>query len=322
MVGPSAKRMGATEWFLLLALSVLWGAAFFFGKVAVGELPPLTVVLGRVSLGAAALIVLVHAFGGRMPRDLRVWRAFLAMGILNNVIPFSLIFWGQTQIASGLASILNATTPLFAVVFAHMLTRDERLTPARFAGVATGIGGVVAMIGPQVLDGLGTGILAQAACLTASASYALSGIYGRRFQAMGVPPMATAAGQVTCSTMLMLPIVMIVDRPWTLAMPSPATWGALVALALVCTALAYVIFFRILATAGATNLALVTFLIPVSAILLGTLLLGERLEVRHFAGMGLIALGLAAIDGRLPAALRNLAGRGIRALAAGGPVEK
>jgi drug/metabolite transporter (DMT)-like permease len=305
MAEPAARRMGATEWFLLLALSVLWGRAFFFGKVAVGELPPLTVVLGRVSLGAVALIAVVHVLGGRMPRDLGVWRAFLVMGTINNVIPFSLIFWGQTQIASGLASILNATTPLFAVVFAHVLTRDERLTSMRFAGVAIGIGGVAAMIGPQALDGLGTGVLAQAACLAASAVYALAGIYGRRFRAMGVPPLATAAGQVTCSTALMLPVVLIVDRPWTLAMPGPAAWGALAGLALVCTALAYVIFFRILATAGATNLTLVTFLIPVSAILLGTLLLGERLEPRHFAGMGLIALGLAAIDGRLPAALRG-----------------
>ncbi|HEV7368918.1 DMT family transporter [Arenibaculum sp.] len=314
--------MGASEWFLLLALSVLWGGAFFFGKVAVGELPPLTVVLGRVSLAAVALVAVVHALGGRMPRDLRVWGAFLVMGAINNVIPFSLIFWGQTQIASGLASILNATTPLFAVVFAHVLTRDERMTPARLVGVAVGIGGVVAMIGPQALDGLGTDVLAQAACLGASAVYALAGIYGRRFKAMGVPPLVIAAGQVTCSSVLMLPLVLLVDRPWTLAMPSPAAWGALVGLALACTALAYVIFFRVLATAGATNLLLVTFLIPVSAILLGTLVLGERLEPRHFVGMALIALGLAAIDGRLPAALRSLAGWGAGARATGGQGEE
>jgi drug/metabolite transporter (DMT)-like permease len=218
------------------------------------------------------------------------------MGLLNNLIPFSLIFWGQTHIASGLASILNSTTPLFTAVLAHFLTRDERLTANRLAGVLAGLAGVVVMIGPDVLVGLRANVLAQSAVLCAALSYALAGIYGRRFR--GTPPLVTAAGQVTSTSVLLLPVVLLADRPWTLPLPGARTWAAVAGLALLCTALAYVIYFRILAVAGATNLLLVTFLIPVSALLLGGLVLGERLEPRHFGGMGLIALGLAAMDGR------------------------
>jgi drug/metabolite transporter (DMT)-like permease len=219
--------------------------------------------------------------------------------VLNNIIPFSLIVWGQTHIASGLASILNATTPLFAVIAAHLLTTDEKMTGGRLVGVIVGFLGVALMIGPSVLSNLGANLLAQLAVLGGAVSYSIAGIFGRRFRRMGLPPLLPAAGQVTASAVLMLPVALIVDKPWTLAMPSAETWMALFGLAFLATALAYVIFFRILATAGATNLMLVTFLIPVSAILLGALVLGEVLASKHFAGMALIAVGLAAIDGRL-----------------------
>jgi drug/metabolite transporter (DMT)-like permease len=218
------------------------------------------------------------------------------MGALNNLLPFSLIFWGQTQIASGLASILNSTTPLFTVVLAHFFTRDERLTTNRLTGVLFGLLGVAVMLGPDALYGLHANMLAQIAVLGAAICYAFAGIFGRRFR--GAPPLVTAAGQVGATSVMMLPIVLIADRPWTLPMPSLQTFGAVVALALLSTALAYVIYFRILAVAGATNLLLVTFLIPVSALLLGMSILGERLDLRHFGGMALIAFGLAAIDGR------------------------
>ena len=288
--------MGGTEWLLLIALSVLWGGSFFFTEVALTALPPFTVVLGRVGFAACALLLLVPLSGHRLPRTLRPWGVFLVLGGLNNLIPFSLIAWGQTEIASGLASILNATTPLFTVVLAHLLTRDERLTPARLAGVLAGLAGVVLMIGPAALTGLGSAVLAQGACLGAALSYALAGIFGRRLRV--TPPLVTAAGQVTMSTLLVLPLALAVDRPWTLPLPGPATWSALIGLALLSTALAYVIYFRILARAGATNLLLVTFLIPVSALGLGIGLLGEQLAPGHLGGMALIALGLAAIDGR------------------------
>ncbi len=308
--------MRPREWALLITLSLLWGGSFFFAEVALEALPPLSVVFARVAIGALALLVLVHAAGLRLPRELRLWRAFFVMGALNNLIPFSLIVWGQTAITGGLAAMLNATTPLFTVVLAHLLTRDERMTLAKLAGVAAGFLGVAIMIGPEVLGGLGIGglgigglgigglaiaVLAQLAVLAAALSYAFAGIYGRRFRA--TPPLITATGQVTASTVMLCPLALMVDRPWTLALPEPAvTWavlGALLGLGLLSTAAAYVIYFRILASAGATNLLLVTFLIPVSAILLGVMVLSEQLTAAQLAGMGLIALGLAAIDGRV-----------------------
>ena len=238
---------------------------------------------------------------------------FVVMAILNNVIPFSLILWGQTQIASGLAAILNACAPLFTAVLAHYLTRDERLTPRRVAGVLVGLGGVVLMLGPDALRGAAGGggldgaVLAEFAVLGAGVSYACAGVFGRRFA--GTPPLVTATGQVLASTVLILPVALLVDRPWTLASPGAPTWLALLGVAGISTALGYVVYFRILATAGATNLLLVTLLMPVIALLLGGLALGERLAPRHLGGMALIAAGLALIDGRV------LAWRGRRARA-------
>lgn len=293
--------MHAREWSLLVLLSILWGGSFFFAKVALAELGPFTVVFFRVGLAALALNIMASAVGQSLWRASTPWRQLVVMGALNNALPFSLIFWGQTTITSGLASILNATTPLFTVLVAHALTRDERMTVRKLFGVLAGLAGVAILIGPD----LGGSIWGQIACLAAALSYAFAGVYGRRFQAMGVAPMQAAAGQVTASAMLILPIMLFVDRPWELASPpSGIVWAALAGLALLSTALAYVLYFRILAAAGATNLLLVTFLIPVTAILLGAAFLGERLELRQFAGMALIGLGLAAIDGRITARLR------------------
>jgi drug/metabolite transporter (DMT)-like permease len=299
-----ARAMRAGEWGLLVFLSGLWGGSFFFVEVALVELPPVTTVALRVAGGALVLLAVLRLAGVALPRGLPVWRAFLVIGVLNNAIPFSLIAWGQTEIAGGLASILNATTPLFAVVLAQFLTRDEKLTPSRLGGAATGFAGVVAMIGPDALAGLGGALAAQLACLLAAFSYALAGIYGRRFRRLGVAPLATAAGQVIASSLVLVPLALLVERPWTLAPPGAATWSAIAALVVLSTALGYVLYFRILAAAGATNILLVTFLVPASAILLGAVFLGERLEPRHFAGMALIGAGLALIDGRLPARLR------------------
>lgn len=292
----NVKTMGPVEWSLLIALSVLWGGSFSFNKVALAELYPFTVVLGRVSVAAVVLNLMVRATGQRMPASPRLWGSFLVMGLLNNFLPFSLILWGQTQIPSALASILNATTPLWTVVLAHFFTADERLTPNRLSGVLFGLMGVV-VIGPDVLMGLGLNVLAQLAVVGAAISYAFAGIYGKRFK--GVSPIVTAAGQLTCTTLMMIPVALFVDRPWLLPMPTLKTWGALLALALLSTAVAYAIYFHLLSTAGATNLLLVTFLIPVSALVLGTTFLGEQLSPRALVGMGLIGLGLATMDGRL-----------------------
>ncbi|MGJ4858395.1 DMT family transporter [Labrys sp. La1] len=296
--------MGPVEWGLLLTLSLLWGGSFFFTGIAIKALPPFTIVLLRVGLAALILLAVLSFHGQSLPREPRLWAAFFGMGLLNNVTPFCLIVWGQTEIASGLAAILNATTPLWTVIAAHFLTAEERMTGNRLAGVMIGLSGVALMVGPQALADLGAQFAAQCAVLGAAISYALAAIFGRRFKALGVAPMVTATGQVTASTLMLVPVAILVDQPWTLAMPGPTVWAAILALAALSTALAYVLYFRILTTAGATNLALVTFLIPISAILLGALVLGERLELKHFAGMALIGLALVAIDGRLFRRLR------------------
>jgi drug/metabolite transporter (DMT)-like permease len=297
--------MTPREWATLVGLAAVWGGSYFFNAVAVAGLPVLTVVVGRVALAALILVAIMRLAGGRMPADRRVWAAFFGMGLLNNAVPFSLIVWGQQHLASGVAAILNASTPLFSVVLAHALTRDERLTAGRLAGTVVGFAGVAVMIGGDAVAALGGAVGAEVACLAAAVSYALAGIFGRRFRSMGVAPMTVAAGQVVASTALLLPPMLLIDRPWTLPPPGMASVGAVLALAAISTAFAYVLYFRLLATAGATNLLLVTLLVPVTAILLGVLLLGEILLPEQVAGMATIGLGLALIDGRPWRALRR-----------------
>ena len=299
------RAMGPREWAMLIALSVLWGGSFFFNAVAVKELPPFTIVFLRVGLAAALLNAALPLLGLRLPSAPRIWVAFFGMGLLNNAVPFMLFVWSQTHIASGLASILNATTPLFTVLVAHVFTGDEKLTGNRLLGVLLGLAGVTVMIGPQALAGraiadLGGDTLAELACLGAALSYACAGVYGRRFKRLGVAPLLTATGQVTASAILLAPITAFAERPWTLPIPSWAGFGAILGLAVFSTALGYLLYFRLLSTAGATNLLLVTFLLPVSTLVLGTLILAEPIVPSELLGMALIGLGLVAIDGRWP----------------------
>lgn len=291
--------MGSTEWALLLSLAVLWGSSFFFNGIGARELPAMTFVWLRVAVASAALLVTLRLLGLTMPSG-RVWLAFLGMGMLNNVLPFVLIVWGQHRIASGLAAILNATTPVFTVLVAHALTGDEKLNISKGLGVLIGFAGAIIVVGPDTLFGLGGPVTPQLACLGAALSYAFAGVFGRRFKAMGIAPITTATGQVCASTLLLLPLMLLIDRPWTLPVPHAATWSAVAGIGLLSTALGYVIYFRILAVAGATNLLLVTFLIPLTAILLGAAVLHESLLPHHIAGMAVIGLALACIDGRLP----------------------
>jgi drug/metabolite transporter (DMT)-like permease len=284
------------EWFLLVVLSVLWGGSFFLSDVAVAELRPFTLVLGRVAIAAIVLNLMVVARGQKLPSSLKTWGSFCVMAALNNAIPYSLVFWGQMQIASGLTSVLNATTPLWTALLAHFLTEDERLTARRLSGVLFGLAGVAIVIGPDAFRGLTLNLLAQLAVVGSAVCYALGGIYGKRLR--GISPPVVAAGQLTCTTLMMLPLVVWVDRPWRSPMPGAATWAALLALGLLGTAAAYLIYFRLLASTGATNLLLVSMLIPVSALWLGAAVLGERLETRHWVGMAIVALGLIIIDGR------------------------
>ena len=284
---------------MLLTLSLLWGGSFFLVEIVISDLPPLTIVFLRVFLAAVVLWLFAIVIGLGPPLTIEAWKAFLIMGLLNNVIPFTLIVWGQIHIASGLASILNATTPLFTVVVAGILLADERTTSIKLIGVTVGFLGVVLMIGPSALSGLGTDVLAQIAILGAAVSYAFAGVFGRRFKAMGINPVVTAAGQVTASSLILAPVAIYIDRPLSLEIPGIEVIAAIIGLAILSTAVAYILYFRILASAGATNLLLVTFLIPISAILLGSLVLGESLELIHYLGMALIGFGLSAIDGRL-----------------------
>ena len=306
MNGKINIRMGGREWAILVFLSVLWGGSFFFIDVAVRELAPFTLVLLRVAIAAAILLVVLRLTGRPLPFARETVMPFLLLALLNNAVPFSLFAWGQQHIASGLASILNATTPLWAVLVAHLFTEDERATPLKVAGVAVGFAGVAAMIGGDLLLELGgASLLAQLACLGATLCYALAGVHARRFRRMGVPPITVTAGQLCASVLIMLPLVLLFEAPWQAAAAGAGTWASMLALAAFCTALAYILYFRLIETAGATNAILVTFLIPVTAILLGATLLNEVLELRHFLGMAMIAAGLALIDGRLFARRRR-----------------
>lgn len=297
----TGHTMSAFEWLLLIGLSVLWGGSFFFNGVAVRELPTFTVVVGRVALAAVILLMVMRATRQRMPTGAHIWRAFIVMGVLNNAIPFGLIVWGQQHIASGLAAILNATTPLFTVLVAHFVTTDERLSGRRLVGVLLGLVGVVVLVGPDWLFAAGGDLGGQVAILGAALSYGFASLYGRRFASLGVAPMASATGQVCGSSLVLLPVMLLIDRPWLLSMPSAATLLALFGLASLSTALAYILYFRILATAGATNLMLVTLLLPVTAMVLGVAFLDEAIRTQDVLGMVIIGLGLVVLDGRVVA---------------------
>ncbi|QRM56008.1 DMT family transporter [Sinorhizobium sp. BG8] len=296
------QNMNATTWALLGFLGLIWGCSFFFARVAVGHVPPATLVLLRVSLAAVALHLYVAGRFGLYRTLAQRWREFLVLGLVNNAVPHTLIFLGQTQIGAGLAAILNATTPIFTVLIANRLTEDEKMTPARVGGCLLGLLGTAVLIGPGALAPF-TGetgappLWAVMAPIGAAACYGFAATYGKRFKT--VAPPVTAAGQLTASTLLMLPVSLAVDRPWHLPVPPMNAILAVLALALVSTAFAYILFFRIMAKAGATNTSLVTLLVPPSAILAGMLFLGEEMSINVALGMLLILSGLLVLDGRL-----------------------
>jgi drug/metabolite transporter (DMT)-like permease len=294
--------MGSKEWSLILILSMIWGGSFFFIEVAVAEMTPLTIVWFRVTIAALVLLGYVYFSGRTLPASPRILGSFFILGALGNVIPFSLIVWGQQYIEGGLAAILNATTPIFSVILAHFFTTDEQLTTNRMVGVLVGWIGVAVLIGIDSLRGFGMYVIGQTAVLGAALSYACAAIYGRRFQAISPP--VVSAGMLTCSALMMIPLALIFEEPFALS-PSLTAWGALLGLSVISTSLAYIIYFRILATSGATNSLLVTFLIPITAILLGVFVLGEQFRWNAFGGMALIFTGLMLIDGRMIAKLRR-----------------
>jgi drug/metabolite transporter (DMT)-like permease len=296
--------MTARLWGLLLILSLVWGSSFFLMAVALQGFPPLTIVLVRVVLAAMVLVAACRLLGLALPHTRQGWIACAGMGLLNNAIPFTLIVMGQQHIPSGLAAVVNAATPVFMVLTAHLLTTDEKLTPNRLAGTLAGLLGVAILAGPALLDaGQGQEALGIALCLGACLSYGLCGVWSRRLKRVDLPPLGAAAGQCLCSALMMAPLALAIDQPWALPTPPLAAVLALVVLGIFATALAYALFFGILARAGATNTSLVTLLVPVTALLLGAFVLEEALAPRHLAGMAVIALGLLLIDGRVLARL-------------------
>lgn len=301
MSKPPTLKMDAKSTFMLLVLAAMWGGSFFLGELALREVPPLTITLHRVMWALPFLALIVVYNKTPLPRSPRIWGAYLVMGALNNALPFSLIFWGQTQIESGLASILNATTAMFAAVVAGLLLRDEPLTAKKIIGATLGIAGVAFIMGPSALTEFNPSNLAQLAILGATLSYAFAGVWGKTALA-SQPPLMNALGMLIGSTVLMIPIVLIFDGRPSVDL-SATTWAALLGLATVSTALAYVLYFAILARAGAANLLLVTLLIPAVAIGLGVLFLGEDMGFEAWIGFGIIALGFAVTDGRLFSAL-------------------
>jgi drug/metabolite transporter (DMT)-like permease len=278
------NRMGAGEWGLLIILSVLWGASFLFMGILVKELPPLTISASRLTIAS----LLIGILASRRPKNLP-WRELLILGVLNNTIPYALILWGQRYVSSSVASIINSTSPFFTSIFAHFLTDDEKINKFSMMGISLGFSGVLAM----AWDLQGS-LIGELAIITAVICYSYATVYGRRFYSMGLSPLDIAFGQLSTAAATSIPLA-ILERPW-LAMPSQRAWVSIIGISFFSTALAYLIFFRILERAGATNANLVTLLIPVTATLLCTAFLGERLELRHIVGMCLIMTGLLIMN--------------------------
>jgi drug/metabolite transporter (DMT)-like permease len=293
--------MSPSQWLLLVVLSVLWGGSFFCVGVAVRELPALTLVLARVGLAALTLLPLVWTAGLRRPSTWQAWMPFLGMSVLNNVAPFLLIANGQKEVASGLAAVVNASTPVWALLAGRLLGGDGPMPPHKLIGALIGIAGVAALVGPEALLGMRSSAWGMLLILGGAMCYGLSALWGRRLREE--PPLLTAFCQLFCSTLLLAPVTLLVDRPWTLPLPSWQASAAILALAVLSTALAYIVFFRILAVSGPANAMLVTLLNPVSAILLGVLVLGETLLARHVLGAVVIASALIVIDGRIAGAI-------------------
>ena len=299
-VSPPAsgqRSMSLFNWAQLLLLGAIWGGSFFFARIAVAEIHPLTLVLFRVAIAAAALHIYLLARGPSFRLALPIAGSFFILAILNNVIPFSLIFAGQTAMGAGLAAVLNATTPFWTILIANAVTSDEKFSLNKVSGILLGIAGTAIMVGPGLLAGLGGPVWAKFAMIGASLSYAVALVFARRFKA--VPPVIVATGQLTASTIIMVPVVLFWSGTAGLFAASPPVWAAVFALALLSTAFAYILYFSLIGSAGATNASLVTLIVPVSAILLGFLFLGEHLEYFEVFGMALIGFGLVTIDGRL-----------------------
>ncbi len=292
-------RLDAKGWGMLLLLSILWGGSFLFVEIGLEELPPVSIVAFRVTFAAIAAIILLKVTSQPFPRDFSLWRSFLLMGLVNNVMPFMLIVWGQQYVLGGVAAILNASTPVFAVLVAQVFTSDEKLTLEKTVGLIVAIIGVVIVIGLDVVANFSMNNLGQFAILAAGISYAVASVFGRRFGKAGIAPLTVTTGQLTIATLVLVPLAFWFDGDLLQRSMSLRVVWAMIGLAIVSTTLAYLLYFKLIATAGATNATLVTILVPVSAIVLTWALLGEQLPSSALEGMLVIAAGLLILDGRI-----------------------
>jgi drug/metabolite transporter (DMT)-like permease len=290
------QKIDTQSWVLLLTLSVIWGGSFLFIGIAVKELPPLLIVLARVAIAAALLVPAHLLIIGPLPRDVKTWIACGGMSIMNNVVPFTAISWGQQYIESGLASVINSTTPMFAALF-MALAGLEGITLRKVFALGLGLLGVLVLKG-EGLGSLGAQTLGILAVVLASASYGLSAPWSKR-KLQGIPPLTAATCQLLGSTAIMSLVVFVFADPARYALASQKTWIALALLAAVSTSLAYLLFFRIIARSGPSFVSLVTMIIPVSAILMGFAFLNERLSAQEITGALIIGLALLLIDGRV-----------------------
>lgn len=296
--------LSSRDWGILTILALVWGSSFFLIELGLTGFGPLTLVFLRIALAIPLMVVAMRMAGQRLPRDGRSWWQLTVIGFLNLAFSQALFFWAQTRIDSGLASILNATVPLWGVVLAHYFTADERATPAKLLGVTIGFGGLVVMVGPDALAGVGQDVPAQLACLLATVCFAAAAVYARRLGGH-VQPLAAATGQMMTAAAMLLPLPLFFETPFA-AEPSITAIAALLTLAIVATSFTYLLYFRLIATAGASNAMLIALLMPPVAILLGVLFLNESLSNGQIMGMALILTGLIIIDGRL---FRGLAPR-------------
>jgi drug/metabolite transporter (DMT)-like permease len=295
----SNPKLDATGWGLIGILSILWGGAFFLIEVGLRSYSPMMLVFMRLALAVPPMWIVMRLNGNRLPRDFKSWRLLMVVGMLNCALPFMLFFWGQQYLDSGYASILNATTPLWGVVTAHFMTQDEKATSARIIGVLVGMAGIIIMVGPDAVKGLSNNLLAQIACILSTLFYSFAAIYGRRLSQTAMTPMVVATGQTMMAALFMLPVILIMDQPWHMPMPRLDSTIAGIVLALFSTALAYILYFRLIDRSGASNALLVGFIMPVLAIILGVAFLGEHLQGGQIGGAVLIAIGLVILDGRL-----------------------
>ncbi|HNS39160.1 MAG: DMT family transporter [Anaerolineae bacterium] len=296
---------------LLVMLAAMWGPSFLFIKVAVEEIPPLTLVLGRVSIGAIFLLIVLLSQRRRLPRDRRLWKSLAVMAMLHNTLPWVLLSWGEQYIDSSLASILNGTTPIFTIVLAHFMVEDDRITSSKLLGVVLGFAGLFLLIVPSLTDGVQATTWGLVAVAVAAALYGVAIIYSRE-HLRGLPPLVAPATQLSLATLFMLPVTLLVDRPWTMESPSAAALGSLVALGILGTGLAFIVYYRLIETADSTYVSMVTYIIPVFGVILGVLVLDEQLTWHTLAGFALILFGVMVVNGLLDNHLPVLRRRAMR----------